>query len=98
MNLQFIFRLTLDNQMLNQCLNLLLKPSYVSEHEDTDTRKNLNVPLSTNLDDAINIVIKDGFVIDIPIIIDNQKVNFLDVNITDNITISGLAVRIFLNN
>ena len=74
------------------------KPSYVSEREVSDTRKNLNVPLSINLDDAINVVIKDRFVIDIPIIIHNQKVNFLDVNITDNITISGLALRIFLNN
>lgn len=47
--------------------------------DDDITVNNFNIPLSNNLGKAINVIIKDGFIIKIPVLIGGNIVNFLDV-------------------
>ena len=71
-------------QLACRVLDVKLYNDYKITHkpnisDDDITVNNFNIPLSNNLGKAINVIIKDGFIIKIPVLIGGNIVNFLDV-------------------
>jgi hypothetical protein len=101
--------LQISFRQLNKKLSsdlLLDKLPYLTKSDILETKRDLNIPVSTNLGNSLDVVVKDGFIIDIPITINNKKINFIDcikekskvlkIHHKDNITSFDSSFKFYL--